>query len=183
MFTPLRNKTLIKLHTFKNIKQTHTQHFVPHEVSANGYRIPLLHIALSFLYFHCREPYLQQNIQYCRQWAVQPPHDFNSISLVVQDQYTVKDSESLKNLVRTKMSWEWMSNHTNPRINKTQTEGDMFLSASHRGQPRYQGVSFVPGLIAFVWSGFFIWFFGWSFDGLAPAKLRYIQHYKVRTLL
>ncbi|KAK2495711.1 hypothetical protein MC885_007767 [Smutsia gigantea] len=74
--------------------------------------------------------------------------------------YTVKDSESLKDLNRTKLSWEWRSNHTNPQTNKTYVEGDMFLHSRFTAASLdVKCLAFVPSLIAFVWFGFFIWFF------------------------
>lgn len=73
----------------------------------------------------------------------------------------MKDLESLKDLNRIKLFWEWRFNYINFRINKIYVEGDMFLYS------RFIGVSFdvkclvfVLSLIVFVWFGFFIWFFG-----------------------
>lgn len=73
----------------------------------------------------------------------------------------MKDLESLKDLNRIKLFWEWRFNYINFWINKIYVEGDMFLYS------RFIGVSFdvkclvfVLSLIVFVWFGFFIWFFG-----------------------
>ncbi|XP_017744455.1 PREDICTED: transmembrane protein 117 isoform X3 [Rhinopithecus bieti] len=89
------------------------------------------------------------------------PHEYGQYIGPGQKIYTVKDSESLKDLNRTKLSWEWRSNHTNPRTNKTYVEGDMFLHSRFIGASLdVKCLAFVPSLIAFVWFGFFIWFFG-----------------------
>ncbi|XP_015286251.2 transmembrane protein 117 isoform X2 [Macaca fascicularis] len=89
------------------------------------------------------------------------PHEYGQYIGPGQKIYTVKDSESLKDLNRTKLSWEWRSNHTNPQTNKTYVEGDMFLHSRFIGASLdVKCLAFVPSLIAFVWFGFFIWFFG-----------------------
>ncbi|XP_059791690.1 transmembrane protein 117 isoform X4 [Balaenoptera ricei] len=89
------------------------------------------------------------------------PHEYGQYIGPGQKIYTVKDSESLKDLNRTKLSWEWRSNHTNPQTNKTYVEGDMFLHSRFIGaRLDVKCLAFVPSLIAFVWFGFFIWFFG-----------------------
>lgn len=89
------------------------------------------------------------------------PHEYGQYIGPGQKIYTVKDSESLKDLNRTKLSWEWRSNHTNPQTNKTYVEGDMFLHSRFTGASLdVKCMAFVPSLIAFVWFGFFIWFFG-----------------------
>ncbi|XP_069905810.1 transmembrane protein 117 isoform X1 [Oryctolagus cuniculus] len=89
------------------------------------------------------------------------PHEYGQYIGPGQKIYTVKDSESLKDLNRTRLSWEWRSNHTNPRTNKTYVEGDMFLHSRFIGASLdVKCLAFVPSLIAFVWFGFFIWFFG-----------------------
>ncbi|XP_010290464.1 PREDICTED: transmembrane protein 117 [Phaethon lepturus] len=75
--------------------------------------------------------------------------------------YTVKDSESLKDLNRTKLSWEWRSNNTNPLTNRTYAEGDMFLHSRFTGSSLdVKCLAFIPSLLAFALFGFFIWFFG-----------------------
>ncbi|XP_075407963.1 transmembrane protein 117 isoform X2 [Tenrec ecaudatus] len=89
------------------------------------------------------------------------PHEYGQYIGPGQKIYTVKDSESLKDLNRTKLSWEWRSNHTDPHTNKTYVEGDMFLHSRYIGASLdVKCLAFVPSLIAFVWFGFFIWFFG-----------------------
>ncbi|XP_039361096.1 transmembrane protein 117 isoform X1 [Mauremys reevesii] len=89
------------------------------------------------------------------------PHEYGQYIGPGQKIYTVEDSESLKDLNRTKLSWDWRSNNTNPLTNRTYAEGDMFLHS------RYTGISldvkclaFIPCLLAFALFGFFIWFFG-----------------------
>lgn len=47
------------------------------------------------------------------------PHEYGQYIGPGQKIYTVKDSESLKDLNRTKLSWEWRSNNTNPLTNRT----------------------------------------------------------------
>ncbi|XP_020651200.3 transmembrane protein 117 isoform X3 [Pogona vitticeps] len=75
--------------------------------------------------------------------------------------YTVEDSESLKDLNRTKLSWEWRSNNTNPLTNRTYAEGDMFLHSRYIGASLdVKCLAFIPSLLAFALFGFFIWFFG-----------------------
>ncbi|XP_072510384.1 transmembrane protein 117 isoform X5 [Notamacropus eugenii] len=89
------------------------------------------------------------------------PHEYGQYIGPGQKIYTVKDAESLKDLNRTKLSWEWRSNNTNPQTNRTYAEGDMFLHSRYIGASLdVKCLAFVPSLIAFVWFGFFIWFFG-----------------------
>ncbi|KAG8510097.1 Transmembrane protein 117, partial [Galemys pyrenaicus] len=89
------------------------------------------------------------------------PHEYGQYIGPGQKIYTVKDSESLKDLNRTRLSWEWRSNHTNPQTNKTYAEEDLFLHSRFIGASLdVKCLAFVPSLIAFVWFGFFIWFFG-----------------------
>ncbi|KAM8802740.1 LOW QUALITY PROTEIN: transmembrane protein 117-like [Rhynchonycteris naso] len=88
-------------------------------------------------------------------------HEYGQYIGPGQKIYTVKDSESLKDLNRTKLSWEWRSNHTNPQTNKTYAEEDLLLHSRFTGASLdVKCLAFVPSLIAFVWFGFFIWFFG-----------------------
>ncbi|XP_038598038.1 transmembrane protein 117 isoform X1 [Tachyglossus aculeatus] len=89
------------------------------------------------------------------------PHEYGQYIGPGQKIYTVEDSESLKDLNRTKLSWEWRSNNTNPQTNRTYAEGDMFLHSRFTGTSLdVKCLAFIPSLIAFVWFGFFIWFFG-----------------------
>ncbi|XP_068950341.1 transmembrane protein 117 isoform X3 [Petaurus breviceps papuanus] len=89
------------------------------------------------------------------------PHEYGQYIGPGQKIYTVEDVESLKDLNRTKLSWEWRSNNTNPQTNRTYAEGDMFLHSRYIGASLdVKCLAFVPSLIAFVWFGFFIWFFG-----------------------
>ncbi|XP_007503949.1 transmembrane protein 117 isoform X2 [Monodelphis domestica] len=89
------------------------------------------------------------------------PHEYGQYIGPGQKIYTVEDAESLKDLNRTKLSWEWRSNNTNPQTNRTYAEGDMFLHSRYIGASLdVKCLAFVPSLIAFVWFGFFIWFFG-----------------------
>ncbi|XP_030072993.1 transmembrane protein 117 [Microcaecilia unicolor] len=75
--------------------------------------------------------------------------------------YTVEDSESLQNLNRTTLSWEWRSNNTNPNTNQSYTSGDMFLHSRYIGTSlNIKCLAFIPSLLAFVLFGFFVWFFG-----------------------
>ncbi|XP_029473157.1 transmembrane protein 117-like [Rhinatrema bivittatum] len=75
--------------------------------------------------------------------------------------YTVKDSESLQNLNRTTLSWEWRSNNTNPNTNQSYVNGDMFLHSRYIGTSlNVKCLAFIPSLLAFVLFGFFVWFFG-----------------------
>lgn len=88
------------------------------------------------------------------------PHEYRQYIGPGQKIYTVKEFKSLKDLNRTKLSWEWRFNHANPLTNKTYEEGDMFLHSRFTGASDVKCLAFVPSLIAFVWFGFFIWFFG-----------------------
>ncbi|KAJ7400299.1 Transmembrane protein 117 [Pitangus sulphuratus] len=89
------------------------------------------------------------------------PHEYGQYIGPGQKIYTVKDSESLKDLNRTKLSWEWRSNNTNPLTNRTYAEGDMFLHSRFTGSSLdVKCLAFIPSLLAFALFGFFIWFFG-----------------------
>ncbi|XP_068789910.1 transmembrane protein 117 isoform X1 [Struthio camelus] len=89
------------------------------------------------------------------------PHEYGQYIGPGQKIYTVKDSESLKDLNRTKLSWEWRSNNTNPLTNRTYAEGDMFLHSRYTGSSLdVKCLAFIPSLLAFALFGFFIWFFG-----------------------
>uniref|UniRef100_A0A8C0A1F6 Transmembrane protein 117 n=1 Tax=Anas zonorhyncha TaxID=75864 RepID=A0A8C0A1F6_9AVES len=89
------------------------------------------------------------------------PHEYGQYIGPGQKIYTVKDSESLKDLNRTKLSWEWRSNNTNPLTNRTYAEGDMFLHSRYIGSSLdVKCLAFIPSLLAFALFGFFIWFFG-----------------------
>ncbi|XP_075583690.1 LOW QUALITY PROTEIN: transmembrane protein 117 [Pelecanus crispus] len=89
------------------------------------------------------------------------PHEYGQYIGPGQKIYTVKDSESLKDLNRTKLSWEWRSNNTNPLTNRTYAEGDMFLHSRFTGASLdVKCLAFIPSLLAFALFGFFIWFFG-----------------------
>lgn len=89
------------------------------------------------------------------------PHEYGQYIGPGQKIYTVEDSESLKDLNRTKLSWEWRSNNTNPLTNRTYAEGDMFLHSRYIGASLdVKCLAFIPCLLAFALFGFFIWFFG-----------------------
>ncbi|RLW06507.1 hypothetical protein DV515_00004445 [Chloebia gouldiae] len=89
------------------------------------------------------------------------PHEYGQYIGPGQKIYTVKDSESLRDLNRTKLSWEWRSNNTNPLTNRTYAEGDMFLHSRFTGSSLdVKCLAFIPSLLAFALFGFFIWFFG-----------------------
>ncbi|NXX80625.1 TM117 protein, partial [Urocolius indicus] len=89
------------------------------------------------------------------------PHEYGQYIGPGQKIYTVKDSESLKDLNRTKLSWEWRSNNTNPLTNRTYAEGDMFLHSRFTGSSLdVKCLAFIPSLLAFALFGFFIWLFG-----------------------
>ncbi|KAM9312844.1 transmembrane protein 117 [Gastrophryne carolinensis] len=75
--------------------------------------------------------------------------------------YTVEDAESLQNLNRTTLTWEWRSNNTDPYTNRSYVEGDMFLHSRFVGTSlNVKCLAFIPSLLAFVLFGFFISFFG-----------------------
>nr|XP_033815318.1 transmembrane protein 117 isoform X1 [Geotrypetes seraphini]XP_033815319.1 transmembrane protein 117 isoform X1 [Geotrypetes seraphini] len=75
--------------------------------------------------------------------------------------YTVEDYESLQNLNRTTLSWEWRSNNTNPNTNQSYTSEDLFLHSRFIGASlNVKCLAFIPSLLAFVLFGFFVWFFG-----------------------
>uniref|UniRef100_A0A2D4HT17 Transmembrane protein 117 n=3 Tax=Micrurus TaxID=8634 RepID=A0A2D4HT17_MICLE len=89
------------------------------------------------------------------------PHEYGQYIGPGQKIYTVEDLESLKDLNRTKLSWEWRSNNTNPLTNRTYTEDDMFLHSRYIGASLdVKCLAFIPSLLAFALFGFFIWFFG-----------------------
>ncbi|ETE58045.1 Transmembrane protein, partial [Ophiophagus hannah] len=89
------------------------------------------------------------------------PHEYGQYIGPGQKIYTVEDLESLKDLNRTKLSWEWRSNNTNPLTNRTYTEDDMFLHSRYIGASLdVKCLAFIPSLLAFSLFGFFIWFFG-----------------------
>ncbi|XP_061495881.1 transmembrane protein 117 isoform X2 [Rhineura floridana] len=89
------------------------------------------------------------------------PHEYGQYIGPGQKIYTVEDSESLKDLNRTKLSWEWRSNNINPLTNRTYAEGDMFLHSRYIGTSLdVKCLAFIPCLLAFALFGFFIWFFG-----------------------
>lgn len=89
------------------------------------------------------------------------PHEYGQYIGPGQKIYTVEDAESLKDLNRTHLSWEWRSNHTNPKTNRTYAEGDMFLHSRYIGASLdVKCLAFIPSLLAFALFGFFIWFFG-----------------------
>lgn len=66
----------------KDIKQTLVQHFLPHEVLVNNFRIPLLNFARSFSIFTVQS-HIYNKMYNIVDWAVQPSLDFNFNSLVV----------------------------------------------------------------------------------------------------
>ncbi|XP_077194731.1 transmembrane protein 117 isoform X3 [Paroedura picta] len=89
------------------------------------------------------------------------PHEYGQYIGPGEKIYTVEDPESLKDLNRTKLSWEWRSNSTNPLTNSTYAEGDMFLHSRYIGASLdVKCLAFIPSLLAFALFGFFIWFFG-----------------------
>ncbi|XP_053575178.1 transmembrane protein 117 [Bombina bombina] len=78
-----------------------------------------------------------------------------------QQIYTVEDTESLKYLNKTTLTWEWRSNNTDPYTNRTYVEGDMFLHSRFIGASlNVKCLAFIPSLLAFVLFGYFISFFG-----------------------
>ncbi|XP_015261750.1 PREDICTED: transmembrane protein 117 [Gekko japonicus] len=89
------------------------------------------------------------------------PHEYGQYIGPGEKIYTVEDPGSLKDLNRTKLSWEWRSNSTNPLTNRTYVEGDMFLHSRYIGASLdVKCLAFIPSLLAFALFGFFIWFFG-----------------------
>ncbi|XP_073508139.1 transmembrane protein 117 [Phyllobates terribilis] len=75
--------------------------------------------------------------------------------------YTVEDSESLRKLNQTTLSWEWRSNHSDPYTNQSYVDGDMFLHSRFTGASlNVKCLAFIPSLMAFVLFGFFISLFG-----------------------
>ncbi|KAM8973028.1 transmembrane protein 117 [Pelodytes ibericus] len=75
--------------------------------------------------------------------------------------FTVEDTESLMNLNKTTLSWDWRSNNTDPYTNRSYVEGDMFLHSRFIGASlNVKCLAFIPSLMAFILFGFFISFFG-----------------------
>ncbi|XP_051886095.1 transmembrane protein 117 isoform X6 [Pristis pectinata] len=75
--------------------------------------------------------------------------------------YTVEDMETLKNLNKTTLNWEWRSTNINPLTNRTYVHGDMFLHSRYIGAKLgVKCLAFIPSILAFIFFGFFIWFFG-----------------------
>ncbi|XP_069484115.1 transmembrane protein 117 isoform X2 [Ambystoma mexicanum] len=75
--------------------------------------------------------------------------------------FTVEDTDSLKYLNQTTLSWQWRSSNTDPRTNRSYADGDMFLHSLYTGASLdVKCLAFIPSLLAFVLFGFFIWFFG-----------------------
>ncbi|XP_067856142.1 transmembrane protein 117 isoform X2 [Heptranchias perlo] len=75
--------------------------------------------------------------------------------------YTVEDPETLKDLNKTTLSWEWRSTNINPLTNRTYAHSDMFLHSRYIGAKLgVKCLAFVPSIFAFLLFAFFIWFFG-----------------------
>ncbi|XP_072123538.1 transmembrane protein 117 isoform X3 [Mobula birostris] len=75
--------------------------------------------------------------------------------------YTVEDMETLKALNKSTLNWEWRSTNINPMTNRTYVHGDMFLHSRYVGAKLgVKCLAFVPSILAFIFFGFFIWFFG-----------------------
>ncbi|XP_069760225.1 transmembrane protein 117 isoform X2 [Narcine bancroftii] len=75
--------------------------------------------------------------------------------------YTVEDMETLMDLNQTTLNWEWRSTNINPQTNRTYVDGDMFLHSRYVGAKLgVKCLAFVPSILAFIFFGFFIWFFG-----------------------
>ncbi|XP_038636374.1 transmembrane protein 117 isoform X2 [Scyliorhinus canicula] len=78
-----------------------------------------------------------------------------------QKVYTVEDSESLKDLNRSTLSWEWRSTNINPLTNRTYAQDDLFLHSRFIGaRLGVKCLAFIPSILAFILFAFFIWFFG-----------------------
>ncbi|XP_078075859.1 transmembrane protein 117 isoform X1 [Mustelus asterias] len=78
-----------------------------------------------------------------------------------QKVYTVEDSESLKDLNKSSLNWEWRSTNINPLTNRTYAQDDLFLHSRFIGaRLGVKCLAFIPSILAFILFGFFIWFFG-----------------------
>ncbi|XP_048404338.1 transmembrane protein 117 isoform X2 [Stegostoma tigrinum] len=75
--------------------------------------------------------------------------------------YTVSDLETLKNLNKTTLNWEWRSTNIDPLTNGTYAQSDLLLHSRYIGaRLGIKCLAFIPSILAFILFGFFIWFFG-----------------------
>ncbi|XP_072408068.1 transmembrane protein 117 isoform X2 [Chiloscyllium punctatum] len=75
--------------------------------------------------------------------------------------YTVGDPDTLKNLNKTTLNWEWRSTNTDPLTNRTYAQSDLLLHSRYIGaRLGIKCLAFIPSILAFILFGFFIWFFG-----------------------